>query len=244
MPKALYRIPATCLVCRKKFKARYNVGRRAKVCTKPSHKCRKGKKLGVKVSCRKGCCRSKYFRTIGAYGVSAKEDRRCILSSGEFSRMWKLSQSLPNPAGIALRFMARTGCRQEEARVVLPGDLKWSGGLTSVVLIGGRSVHLSNGDAFTRELRKWEMGAPGGKPLFPVARRTLQRSLEKILDVVKPDRLGLTYILRRTRASQIMRAGGDWNYLQSQLGFSAREPQDRYIHASRPKASDVLGRIK
>jgi integrase len=249
--KSDYRVPATCRVCNRKFLARYNTGSRAKVCTPPTHKCKIEMKNGRKVPCVDKCCRSKYARGASQASLDGAIDPRYVLSDEEFKKMWKALESLRDPEGITLRFIAKTGCRLEESRLVRPEDLRWASGAFSVVIVHTikragrppRQVHLRNADLFVADLRKWVKAAKPNELLFPVARRTLQRALERILDTIKPDRSALVHLLRHTRASQIIAAGGDWNYLRSQLGWASLEMAKRYVHTDSDTIAEVLGKI-
>jgi hypothetical protein len=162
VPKSDYRVPATCHVCAGKFMARYNVAARAKTCTSPDHKCRKGVKHGKKTPCLDGCCRSKYYRGASA-AMDSVVDPRYVLSDLEFEKMWNESKKLEDPEGITIRFIARTGCRLEESRLIFPSAVEWMQGPISIVRIPTvkragrpvRQVHLNNKDAYTDELREW-----------------------------------------------------------------------------------------
>jgi integrase len=251
VPKSDYRIPATCHVCGAEFMARYNVGDRAKTCTSPEHVCKKGKlPSGKKTTCLSGCCRSKYYRGVSASAMDNAVDPRLVLSRDEFEQMWKASKKIGDPEGVTLRFIARTGCRLQEARLVLPGSVEWMPGPYSIVRIPTikragrplRQVHVKNDSDFGAEFRRWHKTIKEG-PLFPVARRTIQRALERILEHVKPDRTSLVHILRHTRASQLIAAGADWNYVRQQLGWARLEMAKRYVHTDTEKIAEVLGKI-
>lgn len=249
--KGDYRIPATCHVCGEKFMARYNVGDRAKTCTPPDHKCRKGTKNGRKTPCLDECCRSKYYRGASAAAIDSAVDPRYVLSKHEFDSMWKSSLKLDDPEGVTIRFIARTGCRLKESALVMPGGLEWLRGPYSIVRIPTikragrpvRQVHLDNRDGFTDELRRWAKRADPAVRLFPVARRTLQRALERVLEPIKPDRASLVHILRHTRASQLIAAGADWNYVRCQLGWARLEMAKRYVHTDTETIAEVLRKI-
>ncbi|MGI0148689.1 MAG: tyrosine-type recombinase/integrase [Thermoplasmata archaeon] len=252
MPKKSdYRVPSVCHVCGGKFMARYNVADRAKVCTTPGHKCRKGTKHGKKTPCLDGCCRSKYYRGASAAASDSAVDPRYVLAEVEFDGMWKSSRKIADPEGTTLRFIARTGCRLEESRLIFPNAVEWMRGPISIVRIPTikrsgrpiRQVHLNNKDAYTDELRKWVKQADAKTPLFPVARRTLQRALERILEPIKPDRASLVHILRHTRASQLIAAGANWNYVRQQLGWARLEMAKRYVHTDQETIAQVLGKI-
>lgn len=178
-------------------------------------------------------------------------DPRFVLDDGQFDRMWKASKKLEDPKGITIRFIASTGCRLEESSLVYLEHLDWTAGEYSIVRITTikrsgrppRQVHIYNDSEFARELRKWTKNAKPNEPLFPVARRTLQRAFEKILDPIKPDRASLVHILRHTRASQLIAKGANWNYVRQQLGWSSLEMAKRYVHADKDHIAKVLGKL-
>jgi len=178
-------------------------------------------------------------------------DPRYVLSDDEFARMMKASRKLDNPEGITIRFIARTGCRLQEALLVRRSNLEIVKGVFSAIRIPTlkragrpvRRVYLSNKDDFTEELKTWAQKMGPDDLLFPVARRTLQRKLEKILDVVKPNRASLVHLLRHTRASQLIAAGGDWGFVRQQLGWATLEMAKRYVHTNHDAIETVLGKI-
>lgn len=251
MLKGDYRVLSTCHVCGRQFLARYNVARRAKTCTPPDHMCRRGIEYGKKMPCLDRCCRSQYYRGAAASAMDSAVDPRYVLTADEFDRMWKATLKLDDPEGVTLRFIARTGCRLEESRLIFPHAVEWMPGPISIVRIPTikrsgrpvRQVHLSNQDAYTDELRRWVKRADAEKPLFPVARRTLQRTLERILEPIKPNRASLVHILRHTRASQLIAAGADWNYVRQQLGWARLEMAKRYVHTDQKMIAQVLEKI-
>jgi len=249
--RELYTVPTKCHVCGKAFKARYNVVGRARVCTPASHRCRRATKNGRKIPCSVGCCRSGYQRGAASASMDNAIDPRKVLTGAEFNRTMGLSRKVPNPEGITIRFIAETGCRLGEALLVEPGHLQFLEGKLSIVRIPTlkrqgrplRSVHLRNGTPFTKELRAWTKGAEAGEPLFPVARRTLQYALERILDKAKPDRASLVHILRHTRASQLVGAGASLNYVRQQLGWSSLELLRIYAHEGEDRILTVLSKL-
>lgn len=249
-----YNVPATCYICGRKFKARYNVKGRAKVCTPPTHVCKR--KLEKRpeqrdrvVSCVDNCCRSQYRR--GAASMDSAIDPRKVLSADEFRRSWILMNRLAADERMALRFIASTGCRLGETFLVRRGSISWTQGDYSTVRIPTlkrkgrpiRSVHFRNNSEFARDLRVWCQGVKHGEPLFTIPRRSLQAALEKVLDQVKVDRDGLVHILRHTRASQLAKAGADPNYIRQQLGWSSLEMAKIYTHTDADQISKVLGKI-
>lgn len=252
-----YRIKATCHVCGKPFLARYNMKGRAKVCTPPTHKCkskvekRPGKRDHL-ITCIARCCKSEYRRGAASIAMDSAIDRRKVLSKQEFDKTWAEVGKLPAAEAMSLRFIALTGCRLGEAYLVRAPDFNFIPGPYSTVRIltlkrkgkPPRTVHMSNKNPFLRELRIWvKRLSEDSEPVFDVPRRTLQRALEGILDVVKPDREGLVHILRHTRASQLTKAGADPNYVRQQLGWSSLEMAKIYTHTDDESISKVLGNL-
>ena len=250
-PKSDYRLPAKCYVCGRSFLARYTTGGRAKACTGPDHKCQRGERNGRRVPCLDGCCRSKYLQGLAASAIDSAIDPRYVLDAGQFERFWKATKKVGDPEGIAIRFIAKTGCRLAESLLPTQESLEWSTGPISSVRIPTlkrtgrpiRWVHLSNKDEFTAELRRWAKGVKTGEPLFQVAHRTIQEHVERILEPIKPDRAMLVHLLRHTRASQLIAAGGDWNYVRVQLGWSRLEMAKRYVHTDGQAIAKVLEKI-
>jgi integrase len=247
----LYTVPATCHVCTKAFKARYNVGDRAKVCTPPTHSCKPGTKGGRKTSCVGDCCRSRYRLGAAAAAMDSAIDSRKVLSGEEYDKTWAATKKLRDPEGITIRFISSTGCRLEEARIVRAGALQWQDGPISTVRIPTlkrkgrplRGVHIDNRGEFAKELLEWSGALKADELLFPVARRTLQEAVEKILDKVKPDRESLVHLFRHTRASRLIAAGADWNYVRQQLGWANLEMAKRYVHTDQAAVAKVLGKL-
>jgi len=253
MPNPLYTIDATCHVCPKKFKARYNVGDRAKVCTLPTHQCRPGKtKSGKRTTCSDGCCRSKYRASATAAHMDNAIDERKVLSTAEFDHVIADLRKLEDPKRIALWFIAVTGCRLRESLLVRADAVRFQDGPISAVKIptlkrGGRpvrTVDLDNKSEFIKSFRKWVEELKPDDLLFEVAPRTLQSALEVILEKRKPDRESLVHLFRHTRASQLIAAGADWNYVRAQLGWSSLEMGKIYVHVSRDKVASILDKIR
>lgn len=256
-----YRVKAVCAVCGKDFLGRYNVGRRAKTCTPKGHICQRevvkvpGKRDKI-MTCRENCCRSRYRAGAAAQAMDAAIDPRKVLDPEAFARVLKTTERLPDPEGIAIRFMAATGCRLGEVFLVRKEHFYWApkGSRVSVVKIPTlkrrgqgrplRSVHLDNGSSLVAELKEWLKGKRSLEPVFKVARRTLERVIEVILDKVKPDREALAHIFRHTRASQLVAAGAPMNYLRQQLGWSSLEMAKIYAHTSEDEIGGVFDRIK
>ena len=247
----LYCVAATCHVCGKKFMARYNVGDRAKVCTQPGHACKPGTKKGRKTSCLEECCRSRYRMGASAATMDSAIDARKVLSDEEYDKVWAASKKIRDPEGVTIRFVASTGCRLGEALLLRAGALQWQDGPISTVRIPTlkrkgrplRGVHLDNRGEFAKELLEWSGALKQDDVLFPVARRTLQEAVERILDKVKPDRESLVHIFRHSRASRLIAAGGDWNYVRQQLGWANLEMAKRYVHTDQAAVAKVLGKL-
>lgn len=256
MPKKLYTVPAICHCCSRKFLARYNVGGRAKVCTPPSHICKKGDKKvkgDQKIPCVEKCCRSRYARSESSSAMDNAIDPKKVLNDEEFKKVVAETRKTKDLLSSTLRFIAATGCRLGEALLVRRQDVDLRSGKLSVVKVptlkrGGRpirSVYLRNRHWVVPEIRALLNGH--GKPadlLFPVARRSLQRRLEAILEKFKPDREGLVHIFRHTRASQMIAAGADWQMVRQALGWASLEMAKRYVHTGEDKISEVLDRIR
>jgi molybdate transport system regulatory protein len=254
MPKKLYTVPATCHVCSRRFMARYNVGSRAKVCTSPGHACKKGDKKvkgDQKIPCVEKCCRSRYARSASSAAMDNAIDPKKVLSDSEFKQVVAETRKTKDLLSIALRFIAATGCRLGEALLVRMRDVDFRRGNLSVVKIptlkrGGRpirSVFLRNDHWMIAELRfilSVLKDRKSSKMLFPVARRSLQRRLEGILEKYKPDREGLIHIFRHTRASQLVKAGVPMNTIRQQLGWSSIELLKIYAHSGEDEIASAL----
>ena len=245
----LYSKIAICVVCSKSFAARYNI-KRPKVCTPHNHKCARGRRNGKKVQCVARCCRSLYQRGAAAAGMNNAIDPRKVLSRIEFRNVWEASKKIANPIGLAIRFLAKTGCRLGEALGVRATDFEWRPGKLSIVRIRTlkreghpeRHVHLRNNDPFTKELKRFhfmEQLAPDGN-LFKVPRRTLQGWISKLLKKFKPDRVACAHIFRHTHASQLMAKGVPVTMIQSRLGWSSLEMLKIYGHVDNDQIDKAL----
>lgn len=255
-PSEDYTVKAVCHVCQKPFYARYNLVGRAKTCTPKEHVCKRKveKRDGQRdrvITCVENCCKSQYRRGAAAASMDNAIDPRKVLSKEEFNETWKATKKISNPEGIALRFIASTGCRLSETMLVRKEYVVWSNGPFSLVKIPTlkrkgrpqRSVHINNKGEFAKELRAWVAGVEANAPLFMVAKRTLQDRLEKVFDKVKADRASLVHIFRHTRASQLVEAGAALNYVRQQLGWTNLEMAKIYVHTNEGDISDVLGKI-
>jgi len=255
--KTDYSVKATCFVCGRAYLARYNMGGRAKVCTPPSHKCpRKIKVLfdGRRkvITCTEGCCRSKYSKGMSAATNTAIDSRK-FLGDEEYRTTLKEIRALEDEhMRMALWFTLETGCRLGETLSIRKTYLEWKDGSMSIVRIPTEKkqghpqlpVDLDNKSEFVRLLRKWVEKFQPDELLFPVARRTMQRVFEEILDAVKPDRASLIHILRHTRASRLIEAGFDWNYVRTQLRWSSLELAKIYVHTSEEKVSKLMEKLR
>jgi integrase len=247
----LYRIDAHCHVCGKKFLARYNVGKRAKVCTPPDHKCLSGDKNNRKIGCLDECCRYKYKKASVAQAGSAIDSRKFLVDK-EYDKVVDETLELDNPLGLTLRFILETGCRLGESLLIRKNHCEWRSGPLSVVRIPtlkrsghpALPVHLDNKTEFVRELRAWTKSRDEQDVLFMVARRSLQRAFERILDRVKPERTGLVHLLRHTRASRLTRAGLDPNVIRSEMRWSSIELLKVYAHTDEDQVANALGKLR
>jgi integrase len=254
-----YRVKAVCSVCQKAFLARYNIGRRAKTCTRKGHLCQRevvkvpGKRDKI-VTCKENCCRSRYRAGAAASSMDTAIDPRKVLDPEAFARALKTTERLPDPEGISIRFMAATGCRLGEIFLVRKEHFVWTKDRRfSVVKVPTlkrrgqgrplRSIHLENGSDLAKELQVWLKKKRPLDQVFKVARRTLERVIEVILDKVKPDREALAHIFRHTRASQLVAAGAPLTYVRQQLGWSSLEMAKLYAHTSEDEIGGVFDRI-
>lgn len=250
-----YRVQARCHVCGRGFLARYNVGRRAKICTSPKHVCKskeinRGGKRKL-VTCIEKCCRSKYRRGVAQLNMDSAIDPRKVLSDDEYRNVVRRSYNYRDPYGIAVRFIAMTGCRLGESELVRKEDFLFAPGPLSTVRIltlkrdgrPPRSVHLPTAHKITKELKKWVAALKRDALAFPFDRRKLQWYFEEMLEGVKDDRQGLVHILRHTRASQLVAAGAALNYVRQQLGWANLEMAKIYTHTSENEISNVLSKI-
>lgn len=252
-----YRVPAVCRVCGAKFLARYNVGDRAAVCTSPSHKCHEevmilasGRKKVI--TCVERCCRDRYRKASAAMASSALDSRK-RLSDSEYKLTLKAIQKIYDAdLRMSIWFILETGARLGEAGLVLKGHLDLRPGDLSVVRIPTEKkvghpalpVHLDNKLAFVKELRDWVADKKPTDRLFTAGRRTMQRTLERILDKIKPERGSLVHILRHTRASRLVDAGLDPNTIRSEMRWASIELLKVYVHTTEEKVAKGLARIR
>lgn len=255
----LYTVSATCHVCSKAYKARVNVAGRAKVCTPPEHICKRKvakKPDGSKkiITCVDNCCRSQYRRGAAAAAMDNAIDPRKVLSDAEFDAVIKASRKLADPEGVTMRFVAATGCRLGEALLMRASGFFFQDGPVSIAKTPTlkrrgqgrpmRSVHLDNGAEIVKELKAWTKGLKPDDLVFPVARRTLQRATERLLEKHKPDHEGLVHIFRHTRASQLVASGAPLTYVRSQLGWSSLELLKIYAHTSDTEVAKYFERLR
>lgn len=249
--KGDYRIPAKCRVCGNAFMSRYNVGKRARACTPPSHECKLGEKNGRKVSCVEGCCRSRYYRGAMSAAAGTSIDTRKLLTESEYKKTLVASKKLEPLYGVTIRFILATGCRLGEALVVRKEHIDWRDSPLSIVRIPTLKkvghpelpVLFESKGEFAKELRRWADKFKPADELFPVSRRTLQRVFERILDRIKPDRTSLIHILRHTRASQLVKAGLPPAVIREQMRWSSIELLRVYSHSTEDEVAKALGRI-
>lgn len=244
-----YTYKTTCWICGKQFMARYNLGKKAKTCTPPTHKCKRSKKNGKTIVCVEKCCRSRYRASASQAAMDNAIDPRKVLSKTEFFEAIRKSEGLPEDRRVGIQFVAYTGCRLGEALLVRVKDILWQTGSFSIVKIPTlkrrdarpqRSVHIDNKSQFAKVLRAWAGRRPKESVLIPVHRRTLQRAAEEILKKVKPDRESLVHIFRHTRASRLIGSGARLNYVRQQLGWQSLELLKIYDHSEEDEIRDVL----
>jgi integrase len=253
MTDPLYNFPARCQICNEKFNARYNVRNRGKVCTEPSHKCIKGSLTLASgahkpIPCVDNCCRSQY-RSGAVQSMDQAIDRTKMLTDEEFLGAIREMKREMDPAGIALRFIAFTGCRLGEALLVYPPDVSF-GGLIATVKVctlkrkgrPRRTVDLHDSD-FIIELAQWMKGRSATTPLFPVPRRTLQHRMSAVLKRLNLSKDSCVHLLRHTRASQLVRAGATWTYIRQSLGWSTLEMANVYTHTDDIERTSIADRL-
>jgi integrase len=252
-----YTVPANCHVCSKKFMARYNVGDRAKVCTPPSHKCKRktiyipGHKDRL-VVCIEKCCRSKYYKGAASAATSASLDSRKFLNDSEYTKTISETKKLPNPFGIGVRFTLEVGCRLGETLLVRKRHVEFKEGPLSIVRIPTLKntghpllpVHIDNKGKFIVELREFVKNLKPNDFLFSVARRTFQRTFERLLDKVKPDRSSLVHILRHTRASRLVASGLDPNTIRQEMRWKSIELLKVYSHTTEGEVATAFKKIR
>jgi len=252
-----YNVPAVCHVCNREFMARFNMVGRAKTCTAKDHVCEKktlkvsGRKDKI-ITCVAGCCRSKYYKGTASSATSTSLDSRKFLNDAEFSKVLAASFKLEKPFGVGLRFTLETGCRCGETLLVRKRHLEFKDGPLSIVRIptlkkAGHPllpVHLDNKGKFVVELQLWSKKMKPDDLLFPMAKRTFQRTFERILDKIKPDRASLVHILRHTRASRLVRSGLDPNTIRQEMRWASIELLKVYSHTTEDEVSAAFGKIR
>lgn len=238
---SLYNQEAYCSVCDTKYLARYNMGKRAKVCTPPDHECQlqstKRPNGTIKtIPCIERCCRSRDRSASSGQMMDQAIDERKLLDPAEFRKFMKEAHKLKDPVGIAIRFIAKTGGRLGEGLLVRVRDLDLHRKIPVVkipTLKRGnrplRTVDLQSAE-IVKELKAWAKGKPPMDFLFPVPRRTLQRNVTKILKKLKLEKDSCVHLLRHTRATQLLTAGASWTYLRQQMGWSNLEMAKIYTH--------------
>lgn len=253
-----YRIDAVCHVCSREFKARYNLGPdRPRTCTPPTHICQRktlkipGRKDKL-ISCVEKCCRSQYVRGATSSLVSTSLDARKYLNDEEYEKIIRASLKLDDPAGIAIRFTLETGARCGETLLVRKRHIEIKPGPLSVIRMPTLKkpghpllpVDLDNAGKIAKELAVWTKKMKSDELLFPIAKRTFQRTFERLLDRIKPDRASLVHIMRHTRASRLIAAGADFNYVRKQLRWSSIELAKIYVHTSEEKVVGLMERLR
>lgn len=252
-----YCVDAACHVCSREFKARYNIGDRAKVCTPRDHVCKRkiirisGQKDKL-ISCVEDCCRSKYYKGISSVASDIVIDSRKFLSDVEYKKVLVASKKLKNPFGIGLRFMVATGCWCGETLLVRKRHLEFKEGPLSVVQIPtfrkaghpALPVHLDNKAEIVRELKKWSRRMKPDDFLFDMAKRTFQRIFERILDKIKPDRGSLVHLLRHTRARRLVQSGLDANSIRKEMRWASIKLFYVYAYKTKDEVSKAFKKIR
>lgn len=208
-----------CHVCGARFAPRYNIGSRAKTCSEP--------------------CRAKYRASEASAAMDSAIDSRKVLSDREFFVLVKSTYKLRDSLGLALRIVAATGCRVGEVALLTGESLRLEDAPPALrvptLKRGGRpvrTVHLFD-TSVVAELGKRFAETKAKQFLFRFSTRTLQRAFEeaKKWAGLRGKKDGGIHILRHTRASQLIQAGYDWNYVRTQLGWARLEMAKRYVHA-------------
>ena len=200
------------------------------------------------VRCVDKCCRSQY-----ALAASAKMDQaidpRKLLSNEEFSAVVRETYKALDPIGIALRFIAFTGCRLTESTLVRSGKYQTDGKIPMMKIPTikrkgrpERSVDIHD-PAFAEELGKWQKTIPDGQPLFAVAKRTMQNRLQTVFKRLKIVKDALVHVFRHTRASQLSDAGFPLAYVVAQLGWSSMEMAKIYTHSNEDQRLRLGGKL-
>jgi integrase len=253
-----YCIDAVCHVCSKPFKARYTLGRdRARTCTSPDHVCQRktlqipGRKDKL-IVCVEKCCRSQWTKGSASSMITAEIDSRKFLNDEEYRKTLKKTYEVEALYGIAIRFTLETGARCGETLLVRKRNIEIRPGPISIIRMptlkkAGHPllpVDLDNSGTLAKELLVWIKKLDADELLFPIAKRTFQHVFEKILDKVKPDRAGLVHIMRHTRASRLIAAGFDFNYVRKQLRWSSLELAKIYVHTEQEKVVGLMGKLR
>ncbi len=250
----LYTIPAVCEVCGLSFKARYNVGSRAKVCTRPDHVCEPGVDYlpsgRQKVDpCLGKCCRSKFRASSGSLSMNQAIDDSKLLSNEEFKLVMRASFKIPKPHGIVIRFLGATGARIGEALLVRREDFNPDGEIPTVRIptskkrhgIPKRTVDLTD-EVLVAELKAMKRKCPKG-PFFLAVKRTTQYHFGRIMAKLNLEKSTGIHILRHTRASQLMRQGALPAHIAQQLGWASLEMAKTYSHIDVPARKALLGKM-
>ena len=252
-----YCVASVCHVCSKEFMARYNMVDRARTCTPPTHVCQRktlkipGRKDKL-ITCIEKCCRSQYYKGSAGAMVTAQIDSRKFLNKVEYTKVIQESRKLQNPDGIAIRFTLETGSRCGETLLVRKRHLELKPGPLSTIRMmtlkkSGHPllpVDLDNNGQLAKELVVWIKKLKPDDLLFQIAKRTFQRVFERILDKVKPERAGLVHIMRHTRASRLIAAGFDFNYVRKQLRWSSIELAKIYVHTEEEKVVGLMEKLR
>jgi integrase len=249
----IYSFPAVCEVCGKDFKARYNVGARAKVCTGPAHVCEPrlealpGGRQRVD-PCVEKCCRSKFRAASASFSMNQAIDDSKMLTDEEFKNVMRASFQLPHPHGLVIRFLAGTGCRVGESLLVRREDFNPGGKIPTVRIptskkrhgIPKRVVDLTD-EVLVAELKALVRKNPRG-PFFFAVKRTVQYHFHRLMEKLGLKKSTGIHILRHTRASQLLLEGALPEHIRQQLGWASLETAKYYIHIDLKSRTALMGK--
>ncbi len=198
--------------------------------------------------CTEKCCRSKHRAGAASLRVNRAIDDSLILSDDEFKKVMRHSFQLPYPHGIAIRFIAGTGCRVGEALLVRREDFRPEGKIPTIKIptskkrygIPKRVVDLTD-EVLVAELKAMHKKSPQG-PFFLAVKRTVQYHFSKMmahLGLVKSTGI---HILRHTRATQLLLEGALPVHIRQQLGWASLETAKYYTHIDLDSRKALMGK--